>query len=67
MRCIVRSTKQRVSLVKTTGEEKGALADLPHPCVQVVCMAAQEMEAAWQPPQEQRGDGRTALNDKFGY
>jgi hypothetical protein len=34
---------------------------------EAVCIIVQEMEAAWQPPQEQRGDGRTALNDKFGY
>jgi hypothetical protein len=24
-------------------------------------------ETAWAPPTNQKGDGRTALNDKFGY
>ena len=27
----------------------------------------EEHEAAWQPPQGQKGDGKTALNEKLGY
>ena len=32
-------------------------------------MVLQEEEeaAVWQPPTEQKGDGRTSLNEKFGY
>ena len=26
-----------------------------------------EAEAAWVPPTNQQGDGRTALNERFGY
>ena len=64
MHCMVSQSSACQNLI---GEKKEVRGDQSQSSVQRVGLAVQEVEAAWQPPQEQRGDGRTALNDKFRY
>lgn len=55
---------QHVSATKTRGKKKRKLGPERPPALD---NELDELEEAWVPPKGQTGDGRTALNAKFGY